>query len=127
MSVRIALVQTEPATSDMSANLAVFDGAMERAAGMGAQLVVFPELALSGYARGDAFFEVTESVPGPSMQHLAATARKLGLHVIWGLSGVLYNSAVLGGCLRAFADAKRGGHPDRDVRPVSSLSVPTSR
>lgn len=102
MSVRIALAQVEPITGDVAANLAMFDDAMMRAAEMGAQLVVFPELALSGYACGDAFFNVAESVPGPSTDHIAAIARRLGLHVIWGmpergLPGVLYNSAVLAG------------------------------
>ncbi len=102
MTVRIALAQTEPATLDTPANLRVFDDAMERAASMGAQLVVFPELALTGYACGDAFFEVAEPVPGPSTTHIAALAREHDLHVIWGmpergLPGVIYNSAVLVG------------------------------
>ena len=102
MRVRVALAQTQPATLDTGANLEAFDDAMERAAGMGAHLVVFPELALTGYACGDAFFDVAEPVPGPSTARIAATARTLGLHVIWGmpergLPGVIYNAAVLVG------------------------------
>ena len=102
MQITIALAQTEPATGDMTANLAQFDAAMERAAADGAQLVIFPELALSGYACGDAFFELAEPVPGPSTAHITHSAARLGLHVIWGmpergLPGVLYNSAVLVG------------------------------
>jgi len=102
MTVRIALAQTEPATNDIQANLATFDDAMERAAREGANLVIFPELALSGYACGDGFFEVAEPVPGPSTAHIVATARGLNLHVIWGmpergLPGIIYNSAVLVG------------------------------
>lgn len=102
MTVRIALAQTEPATNDIQANLATFDDAMERAAKAGANLVIFPELALSGYACGDGFFEVAEPVPGPSTAHIVATARQLDLHVIWGmpergLPGIIYNSAVLVG------------------------------
>jgi len=102
MTVSVALAQTQPATLDTAANLQAFDDAMARAAGMGAQLVVFPELALTGYACGDGFFDVAEPVPGPSTGHIAATARRLGLHAIWGmpergLPGVIYNSAVLVG------------------------------
>jgi predicted amidohydrolase len=102
MKITVALAQTQPATLDKRANLQVFDHALERAAKMGAQLVVFPELALTGYACGDAFFDVAEDVPGPSTAHICETARKFGLHVIWGmpergLPGVLYNSAVLAG------------------------------
>ncbi len=102
MTITVALAQVEPATSDVAANLAVFDDYIERAADQGADLVIFPELALSGYGCGDAFFEVAEPVPGPSTEHLVATANRHNVHVIWGmpergLPGVLYNAAVLVG------------------------------
>ncbi len=102
MRVTVALAQVQPTTLDKQANLARFDEVLEQAASHGAQLVVFPELALTGYACGDAFFEVAEPIPGPSTDHIAATASRLGLHVIWGmpergLPGVLHNSAVLVG------------------------------
>ena len=102
MKINVALAQVEPATRDTAANLATFDRYIERAAGQGADLVIFPELALTGYACGDAFFDVAEPVPGPSTEHLIATARRHNVHVIWGmpergLPGVLYNAAVLVG------------------------------
>src|SRR5680860_278893 len=102
MKVQVALAQIEPATLDKGANLQKVDSYLERAAAMGAQLVVFPELALTGYACGDGFFDVAEHVSGPSTTHIGETARKLGLHAIWGmpergLPGVIYNSAVLAG------------------------------
>lgn len=102
MTITVALAQVEPTTADTAANLLMFDDAIARAAGEGADLVIFPELALTGYACGDAFFEVAEPVPGPSTEHLVATARQHGVHVIWGmpergLPGVLYNAAVLVG------------------------------
>lgn len=102
MTITVALAQVEPATRDIAANLAVFDACIERAAGQGADLVIFPELALSGYACGDAFFDVAEPVPGPSTGHLVATAKRHDVHIIWGmpergLPGVLYNAAVLVG------------------------------
>ena len=102
MQIRIALAQVEPKTRNTSANLKKFDAWLERASDEGAQLVIFPELALTGYACGDAFFEVAEEAPGPSTEHLSETAHRLGLHVIWGmpergLPGVIYNSAVLAG------------------------------
>ena len=102
MQLTIALAQVQPSTIDKAANLRKFDDYLERAAEMKAHLVVFPELALTGYACGDAFFEVAESIPGPSTDRMIATARKYGLHIIWGmpergLPGVIYNSAVLVG------------------------------
>lgn len=100
MKVQVALAQIEPSTLNKGANLQKIDNFMEWAAAMGAQLVVFPELALTGYACGDAFFEIAEQIPGPSTIHICEVARKLGLLAIWGmpergLPGVIYNSAVL--------------------------------
>jgi predicted amidohydrolase len=104
MRVVVALAQVEPATGDKMRNLEKIDANIERAAKAGANLVVFPELALTGYACGDDFFDLAEPVPGPgpSTAHLAETARRLGVHIIWGmpergLPGVIYNSAVLVG------------------------------
>jgi predicted amidohydrolase len=102
MQVKVALAQVAPITNDKAATLDKWLGYLDRAAAEGAQLVVFPELALSGYACGDRFFEMAEPVPGPSSERLAAEARQRGLHLIWGmpergLAGVVYNSAVLVG------------------------------
>lgn len=74
-----------------------------------AELVVFPELSTTGYvrsARDDAYAEqlyaVSEPIPGPTTDRLAAAAREAGAHVVAGLSQrhpqipeVLYNAAVL--------------------------------
>jgi predicted amidohydrolase len=102
MRVAVALAQVEPATLDKRENLRKFDSYLERASQAGADLVVFPELSLTGYACGDGFFDVAEPIPGPSTFHLCEAARALGLHVIWGmpergLPGIIYNAAVLVG------------------------------
>jgi predicted amidohydrolase len=100
MEIGVALAQIQPTTADKCANLEKFVGYLERAALAGAHLVVFPELALTGYGCGDRFFELAEEVPGPSTDRLITVARTLNLHVIWGmpergLAGTIYNSAVL--------------------------------
>lgn len=102
MRVNVALAQVQPVTGDKIANLRTFVDYLDRAAEQGAQLVVFPELALTGYGCGDAFFDVAEPVPGPATERLSEEARKRNLHVIWGmpergLPGIVYNSAVLVG------------------------------
>lgn len=102
MAVRVALAQVEPVTADKTANLAKLEAAIVEARRQEAQLVVFPELCLTGYACGDRFFELAEPVPGPSTERLAAVARAHGLYIVCGmpeqgLPGVLYNSAVLVG------------------------------
>ncbi|MGI8827377.1 MAG: carbon-nitrogen hydrolase family protein [Chloroflexota bacterium] len=100
MPVTIALAQIQSETADKCANIDRFVEHMARAASNGADLVIFPELALTGYGCGDKFFDVAEEVPGPSTQRLVEEARRLDLHVICGmpergLPGIVYNSAVL--------------------------------
>jgi predicted amidohydrolase len=102
MQVKVALAQVAPITNDKAASIEKWLGWLDRAADEGARLVVFPELALSGYACGDRFFEMAEPVPGPATERLAAEARRRGLHLIWGmpergLAGVVSNAAVLVG------------------------------
>lgn len=102
MKVSVALAQVEAATANKEENLRKYASHLEKAAKMGAQLVVFPELSLTGYACGDTFFEVAEPVPGPSTDHVSEIARELGLHVVFGmpergLAGVIYNAAVIVG------------------------------
>jgi len=70
MRVTVALAQVEPLTLDIRANIERFDDFLARAAAMGADLMVFPELALTGYACRDGFYEVAEPVPGPATEHI---------------------------------------------------------
>lgn len=74
----------------------------------GADLVVFPELALTGYITdrdrqfGERFILASEKIPGPTTDLLCALAKDMNAHVIVGMSelhpvipSTLYNSAVL--------------------------------
>ncbi|HEX4155296.1 MAG TPA: NAD+ synthase [Acidobacteriaceae bacterium] len=51
--MRIALAQINPTVGDFSGNLLTISKFVERAAAENAELVVFPELAISGYPPGD--------------------------------------------------------------------------
>jgi predicted amidohydrolase len=90
------------AGQDRRSNLARMTGLCERAAGHGADLVVFCEAAVTGFAGyGDSRHDLLlgEPVPGPATTALGAAARRLGLWIGFGLleraSGGLYDSAVL--------------------------------
>jgi predicted amidohydrolase len=93
---------------DVDANRARMVAAAEEAAATGSHVVVFPELANTGYFRfGDLDFisryvRLAEPIPGPTTEALGAVARRLGIYVIAGLleahpriPGAVYNSAAL--------------------------------
>ena len=86
--MKIALIQ-QHATLDKAANLARGLAALEEAAGAGADVAAFAELAFEPFhpqhpAEGDVR-GLAEPVPGPMTDALAAAARRLGLVVIFNL------------------------------------------
>jgi predicted amidohydrolase len=86
-SVRVAGVQIEPVLGAKEANLQRCLADLRVAASAGAQLVVFPEAALTGYVYRslEEAMPVAEPVPGPSTAALADVCRELGVHAVVGL------------------------------------------
>jgi predicted amidohydrolase len=64
-------------------------------------IVVFPELATTGYEVGPRFPELAQRVPGPTVSLMSQRASEMGVHVIFGLptkekvESILYNTAVV--------------------------------
>ena len=86
-TIRVAGVQMDPVLGDLSGNLARCLESLDTVADAGAQLVVFPEAALTGYVFGslDEARPVAETVPGPSTQVIAAACGRRGVHAVFGL------------------------------------------
>jgi 5-aminopentanamidase len=86
-SIRVAGVQMDPALADVAGNLGHCLQSLDTAASAGAQLVVFPEAALTGYVFGslEEAIPVCEPIPGPSTEALAAACRRLDVHAVVGL------------------------------------------
>jgi predicted amidohydrolase len=100
---------------DKAQNLARYLHYMDRAADVGARLLVLPEQSLQGYLHNAAELRMetlayqhahAEKVPdGPSTQLLIREAQKRNLYLVWGMTevdpeqgpDVLYNTAVLVG------------------------------
>ncbi len=106
--VQVSLVQFASAWLDRDANAArMAQFVAQEADQHGAELVVFPELANTGYVVphtdhefASQLYEQSEPIPGPTTEVLAQAARSHKVHVIVGLSRrhpripqVLYNSA----------------------------------
>ena len=101
--MRVAVAQTEPKLGEKERNLAACLERLEEAASAGAQLLVLPECALSGYMfeSTDEALPYAEEIPGPSTEALADACRRLDVYAVCGLlerdGDVLHNAAVLVG------------------------------
>jgi len=82
--MRVALAQLRPVLGDKSANLATAARVIAEAAAARADLVVFPELFLTGYFTREHTREIAEHSDGPSLKILAAHARAHRIAVVMG-------------------------------------------
>ena len=99
--VKIAAVQMNPKIMENNKNLNKILFELRAAANNGADLVVFPECALTGYvfsSREEAM-PFMETIPGSSTDELAVYCKELGVYVIVGLLEInvdkCFNAAVL--------------------------------
>lgn len=96
--MRITLAQTDSKLGDIDANVEHAAEAIARAKSESPDMIVFPELYLSGYSVGMVDADVAVSVDDPRIKELARQAAPSGLHI--GLaesprrSPHTYNSAV---------------------------------
>jgi predicted amidohydrolase len=99
--VRVAAVQMRPAILDVKANLDRVLNLTHEAAAREARLVVFPELALSGYVISPEEAEgLAQPIPGPATEAMRQACLESGVHVVLGLlerdtDGTLFNTSVL--------------------------------
>lgn len=82
MADKIALAQITPVLGEVEKNVALHQAMIERAAGAGARLVVFPELSLSGYHLQDLTAEVALDLEGEVLHSLAGAARAAGVDAV---------------------------------------------
>src|SRR5262245_25217237 len=84
---KIAGVQMDCRLADKSFNLDAMLQRLHEAAEHGAQLIVFPECALTGYCfdSKEEAWPHAEAVPGPATAALAAECRQLGVWAVFGL------------------------------------------
>ena len=83
---RIACAQYAATNGDPAANLTLIARFTAQAAAAGAQLLVLPELAVSGYVRPELVPGLAEPIPGPASDTLAALARQHSIAIAAGLA-----------------------------------------
>ena len=86
MATIIACGQFAAAPGDIPANLAIMRGQAKEAAGRGAGLIVFPEMALSGYLAAAELRPLAARPGGPEIAALARMARELSIAVALGFA-----------------------------------------
>ena len=69
---------------------------IREAAGKGAQIIMSPEVVLTGFVGGDAEKAMAEPIPGKTTHILGELARELDVYILFGLSeikdGEIYNA-----------------------------------
>jgi predicted amidohydrolase len=94
-TLRVALAQLDPALGEVEGNVRRVREHIARARAEAADLVVFPELTLSGYSLGQLDHDVALSVDGPELAGLAGEADALSCVVGFAEAGRVHthNSA----------------------------------
>jgi len=99
---KVALAQISCHKGDKKANIQKIEDYVERARRQGAELVIFPELSLTGYILRDELYGLAEKIPGQSTIAVEKIARKYGTYIVFGMpelsekaQATLYNTAVL--------------------------------
>ena len=102
--IKIALAQMKSKREDKKTNLHRIEDFTVKAEEQNADLVVFPELALTGYVLRDRIYELAEQIPGPTTDIVEELARKTGRHIVFGMpeligktKATISNTAVLVG------------------------------
>jgi predicted amidohydrolase len=115
MDCRLTVAQTNPALGNIGRNLDEHVAGIETALAAGSQLVVFPELSLTGYFLKDQTAEVALALDSKEVRRLVELSRKLS--IVFGFverapDGRLYN------CV-AFAEDGKLLHVHRKVHLVT--------
>jgi predicted amidohydrolase len=94
-TVRVALAQAEPALGDIAENVRRSHELVDRAKSDGVDLVVLPELMLTGYSLGRVTDDLSLSVDDPEITQLAEAAEGIACVVGFAEAGRVhtYNSA----------------------------------
>jgi len=100
--VNVVLAQINCKVGDKKYNINKMVKHIKRAKNKDAKLVIFPELALTGYVIRDLAYELAEPIEGSSVRLLEEVAKKERVYIVFGMversekaHAVIYNTAIL--------------------------------
>ncbi|RCW79166.1 carbon-nitrogen hydrolase family protein [Phyllobacterium bourgognense] len=95
--MRVAALQMHSVSGDVQANLERIERAAVEAAGGAAELLIAPELCITGYGAGDAITALAETANGDQIKALQAISSANGIAIVAGFAerdgADIYNSA----------------------------------
>ncbi len=133
--VNFAVVQMHPRLGELAANLETILAQIKESAAKGANFIIFPELALTGYnpvMLGDRLMSLACHAQDEPIQQLAQAAQEYQVYLAVGfiekrkLPGVVYNSIALcdpDGSVRTYAKSHLFSAENLFFRPGSKLKV----
>ena len=102
--IKLALAQISSKRENKNENLGKIEALTINAKEQAADLVIFPEMSLTGYVVRDQIYELAETIPGPSTKRIENIAKKTGVHIIFGMpelsekaKATIFNTAVFVG------------------------------
>jgi len=98
--LKVTLGQFEPIIGDKHHNLTQMRKILERASFQNSDIVLFPELCLTGYFIQDLDVELAETTDGPSLHYIKNICKELQLHTVFswaelGEAGIIYNTSCI--------------------------------
>jgi predicted amidohydrolase len=102
--IKLALAQITSKRENKSENLLKIEKLTFKAKQQEADLIIFPEMSLTGYVLLDQVYELAETIPGPATEKIEALAKKTGMHIVFGMpelsektQATVFNTAVFVG------------------------------
>jgi predicted amidohydrolase len=102
--IKLALAQITSKRENKSENLLKIEKLTLKAKQQEADLIIFPEMSLTGYVLLDQVYELAETIPGPATEKIEALAKKTGMHIVFGMpelsektQATVFNTAVFVG------------------------------
>ncbi len=99
--IKLALAQISSKRENKKENLGKIEALAVNAKEQAADLVIFPEMSLTGYVVRDQIYELAETIPGPSTKRIEDIAKKTGMHIVFGMpelsektKATVFNTAV---------------------------------
>src|SRR6267378_5262743 len=83
--ITLLLAQSAPKLLDKERNIRTISDQAGKARKKNIDLLIFPELHLTGYTMRDEVYNLAEPVPGPSTRKIEKIAREHGVHIVYGM------------------------------------------